>query len=1238
MPIAELIKAHRNLVNELSLYDYSSVAPLVAGFLTLPDYHANTLRLDALAQLACFACKGKRTADREMLVKCAGLHFTDSPLIMWEDPVEDAFVGNIATNFGNFRVFRGIEESGDFWTERLLRPFEDSDIPEPLQPIITHVGALLRLSDAIAERRGLKRYTSGSGQLRGRLEIPQWRELVPAAQAVTFSLADLQKLGITLEALAPFILNDEGRSRLPSQQTGHSDFERFPLCQFGDDLVVSAPHTITASVRRFIVEHLEKTGFLGFSEMILHSRQAEDWFDTLRHDFYFDHVHVELPKPSEKFPPIYQTVMTFDVGKYAHLVMLDGNISAQLKNAHDLDRVNDEQQDAFDKHLVTCSEHLKKLPDYSGGMTVITRGGIGRGLLMGHKTVPTDWEFIFASLPDWHTLAGCEDMSALRMWRMCRQKEWAEKRGLEIHNINGPLNLYACWRANGWRFLLRDMPLEQPRKMLVMEIDFLTKVRKEVGLNRDEHSCPTHNGEGWIRVRRRYPKSYRDKDQGAPMYLALGETQNGQLLASVETSNRVWWIATKTHATQDDVRAVVFEIWDCLLNWMSRSVSVLESTFTQLPSGSVWIEIEFSELEKWADHAADNLSQQVTARPNAVTSVLDRKIILTIPGDFKNKFHVPDNRAERALVGCIANAVADLAATYFSDDRLNALLEAIFPNREARFFHVLRTENLVQMIEGASRPRPDFIADEDVSQSLIGLSQEIGSVPLGGKVQGQVECLAYLGKATNTLWERIENKLSCFNRRSVAMRCFGALAELERDAEHWAMTSRAVLALEHNDTESVEEADERRAQRDAASLTTRLIVETAMYACPEADGHPIPQAEYLALMADMKNLISTANHRDAISGGFMPALVHVFPNGELDVDDHFYASVMLPYTHALTTGSIRSAAKNYEKWFVNYQRPDSPKSEDTLDRLEKPFLEEYGITVDQFALVLVHLGRLALKHQNLILEFDEPSFLSFLNAECGIDEMSAKCYLDRFSLPPRRAWNKEFPTGCADKDVWPWRFRRQLSLLMRPLVLLANEPTKRWLAYPPLIQRSNAYILNGIGEAEFPTEHFRSVEMRRFCGDQANRQGHQFAHAVADRMEQLGCLVRREVSMSSLGVPASLGNYGDVDVLAWKFGQPHVFIIECKYLRTAASVRDVVDRLDEFRGERDDYLAKHLRRLNWLKSNPSAVVALTGIPATAIQFKGLLVTDDLVPMQFFGGAAISPQEVVPFNQLRNLLK
>jgi hypothetical protein len=48
--------------------------------------------------------------------------------------------------------------------------------------------------------------------------------------------------------------------------------------------------------------------------------------------------------------------------------------------------------------------------------------------------------------------------------------------------------------------------------------------------------------------------------------------------------------------------------------------------------------------------------------------------------------------------------------------------------------------------------------------------------------------------------------------------------------------------------------------------------------------------------------------------------------------------------------------------------------------------------------------------------------------------------------------------------------------------------------------------------------------------------------------------------------------------------------------------------------------------------------ALTGIPVSGIKLNGLLVTDDLVPMQFFTGSLIPPNEVIPVNQLAAVLR
>ena len=1228
--VADLIRDHEGLVKELARYDYESVAPLVGGFLTLPQFHGNAIRLAALAHLACYACRGKRQADRETLVRCAGRRLADSKLVSMEDPVEGPFVGNVATAFGNFRVFPGIEESGDYWSEQILRPLEAPDTPEPIKPSVKQIRALLTISDAVAERRRLQRYAFGSGQFSGRLTIPQWRDLVALAQAVTFLPRELEGLGILRDDLSPFTLRDEQRDRLPQQTTGQTELERYPLAQFEEKIVLVAPHAVTLSIRRFLVEQLDRVGLIGVFETLLQTRQFETWQQTLHHGLRFEPMDVSLPMPSDDLPTLYQAVMRFDEGKYAHLVLLDGNIRQQRIDSHGTDELSDKQKGQLDQHLLRCAELLRGLPGFNGGMTLITRGGLGRGLAISINRIP-EWGIIFATLADWHTLACCEDMSSLRLWRMWRHQRWAEQHGLKIMNLSGAVNLYACWRSNGWRFSPQQMLLSQPRKLLAVGTDFIANVRKEVLHAHDEHSCLAHDGSRWIRVERRGARAYYSCDRTAPVYVSLGAAGQGILVGSIETANRNWWVACKTVSTTTEERGIRFQLWDCLLNWINRAMATLEKEFRNLSGRSIWIELDVLDLAKWADDSSVP-EQTLSALQAPTVDPRERKIIITLPFAFAGRFHVPENQAERMIMDCVLRGIAELTETLLLERDRIRLLSAIFPNDQARYFHLVRTENWAQMLVGPSRPEPDFIPEEECSQSLIALSEEVGKVPLGEIIRGRSDCIKYLEQVGNKLWEGIECRLRRFDRHSVVANCFTALAELERDAEHWNMAAQALLAL-HAQVEVLELAEQRKGEREIATLANRLLIETSMYATSPTGGDPLPNAERLELLARLKNLLSTANHRDAISEGFMPAEIRVHPNGEVDVNDQFYAAVMSPYVRAVFAKGFRLSAAAYVRWFSNYQKPKSPDAEVTLKRMEQPFYEEFGTTLNQFVAMPHHFGRLALKEKKLVLEFHEASLRAFLAGVCKLGPNGAEMYLSRFSLPPRPAWNKGLPDGCRENDVWPWRFRRRLSLLMRPLVLLQNAPDRRWLVYPPLVHKSAIYLVGNIAEAAFPTEHFQSQAMLAFCGDQAKRRGNQFALDVADIVERSGFLANRHVQMSALGVPASAGDLGDVDVLAWKPGSTAVLIIECKYLRTAVSVRDVVDRLDEYRGERDDSLGKHLRRLNWLKANPASVSAMVGFPMERIRFKGLLVTDDLVPMQFFSGSPISPQDVVSADHL-----
>jgi hypothetical protein len=73
-------------------------------------------------------------------------------------------------------------------------------------------------------------------------------------------------------------------------------------------------------------------------------------------------------------------------------------------------------------------------------------------------------------------------------------------------------------------------------------------------------------------------------------------------------------------------------------------------------------------------------------------------------------------------------------------------------------------------------------------------------------------------------------------------------------------------------------------------------------------------------------------------------------------------------------------------------------------------------------------------------------------------------------------------------------------------------------------------------------------------------------------------------------------------VLAWRRTSEDIFLVEAKRLIPALTVREVIQRLEEFRGDEkaNDSLRKHVRRIEWIEQNLSGIEKLTGIRAARI--------------------------------------
>ena len=255
----------------------------------------------------------------------------------------------------------------------------------------------------------------------------------------------------------------------------------------------------------------------------------------------------------------------------------------------------------------------------------------------------------------------------------------------------------------------------------------------------------------------------------------------------------------------------------------------------------------------------------------------------------------------------------------------------------------------------------------------------------------------------------------------------------------------------------------------------------------------------------------------------------------------------------------------------------------------------------------------------------------------GFKTAEAEAFLNRFTLPIRSAWNMEMPPRCQSHDVFPWRFRRQLSLYLRPLVQLSASP-RVWIVSVPFLEKSVTYITSHLEHARLPKDFFGSAEMQAYAGRVTNKRGHDFAAKVEKVFSQADFATKLEIELTELGASKRLC-LGDVDVLSWENSSGTVYVVECKRLLPAASVREVVQMLEEFRGDKKemDSLARHVRRIEWLKGNLAALEKFTGIQSTKIRLIPLLVTSEIVPMQFYVNVNFPASQVVPFDELETRL-
>jgi hypothetical protein len=1230
-PVASLIAENPKLCEQLHRFSRAKAARLIASLGLLPQFHANTIRIEVLTHLAVVACNGSAEPKRDDLVKWLDYFDQEAWISRQEDPVEDVFVGSVNSNFGSFRLFSGILTDGCFVVERLIAFLAKAASFPTFQETLDTALALLRLSDALASRCGLKRNTAGSGNSAANLSPPHWRELKPAFDALVFKRSDLDELGVSVQSCEHFVFGEEHLEILPNERLWNSTLERRPLFQIEDGILVAEPSSLVRAISRWIVEQVAITQMGGWADTFYQQDNATIFVNDVANSLDIEAINFESPALPEHVPPLLPFFGAFDVGKPVVMLTYTAPFAPAATEFDGFDNLNVEEQKALDRYLVTLTTEFEKLPDFSGGMILVAIAGVGRGYIFGVNELGPKWHVHIASVNDWIMLAADGECSALRLWKLGEHVAQLEKYNTEFLNPSGLIALWGFWRRSDSWLAPKDLDIHNPRNLLVIGTDFGFGPRLEARIRHDIHSVRSHDATQWLSVQRLNPTPLFLQDENSRVYADRIAARERRLVGYVESDGIAWWIIAPRIEASPAHSDVLFQLWECVLQWTDRAANVIQRELSP-DAQSIELRIELPDFARWKLRQKRSKDKPLTI-PSIDVRPVTSSITITLHEDFLAEFNQPKNIAEQAIVIALIKGVERLANAKLTDKKREALVLEIVGNEDARFFHILETHMVEHMVGSSFRAAPLFIAHEDLAFAQIGLADLAGRPKSDAALKGKADSQDFLRKTVEKLWERIEQELKAFSRPSVVKACFRAIDEINKDAEHWIMTTRSVLAFHKEQKDTKDVFDARRNRRSIASIANRILIETAQYAASSKAEKRLNRADHAKLLAQVDLLVTMAHHHDGIAYEFLKPELQIHPRGDVEVDRAFYEEVMQKYFSHRSDKLTDQAAKSYDSYFEGRKESASAAYEEQVDEFDVAFQAEFGFSVRQLLRISDLWRKLAIESQELSGVIEERYMVDLLRESADMTAAQSERFLSRFTLPIRSGWDKDLPARCSKQDVFPWRFRRNLSLLMRPLVQVTADPGG-WMISAPLFEKSAKYLTGNIYEGRLPDRFFVSEKLRSYIGEIVRKHGRAFTEQVADIFRKKGYEVRIEVKMTELGA-ARDPNLGDIDVLAWSSATGAVFLVESKRLTPALTVREVIQRLEDFRGDekRKDSLGKHVRRIKWVQQNPSGIQKVTRMPPTNVKFHPLLVTSESVPMQFFSEMNFPTDQVVPADEL-----
>ena len=1206
--ISDIIDEVPKLIEEIKNFKPIETASLVSALLTIPSLHANTIRIEMLIHIIIAYSQGKRIPKAKQITKWLNDDLGNTLFVNKEDPVEDVFISTVMTETGNIRIFEGVWECSDFYLQRFLEIIKKLPDNKKTIQLKREVNSLLKISEEIANRRKLKRYTEGNGIDKQSIKIPTTKQLRSISKSIVFSKKNILDLGINPDDLSPFLFDKNENSKIKDQEMEESELVKHPVYKTNNIFYILLPNNISFSIKTHILKWMIKNDY----KEIFDIKLIEEYQQIISDDHRILGPMFKRPlHPPEKIDNIRTTSFLTNIspGYYLNVIMIFDSINEYKENSFNkIEPYSNRLLENINNNISSSINYCKELEAFKQGMTLLIISGYGRPFFVPISSEFDNWLVKGISISDFHTLAWSKDNSPEFLWKLFHFEDLLIKNNIHIKNNNGILNLYGWLEDTNYIIDLQGVDVREQYNIL-LGTNFLYDIRKKLRHGWDKHVLSLPNGK-YVRVQKKNFQNYFPEDDSKPLY-ACFDCISEELLGVYVGKRSTWWI--KTNRNNNISSDITYRIWDAIHNWLERIVNCLEN---RLSLKNILIILNLNNIQ---DEQADLVTlNELNTSSHFSVNQKENTIVISLDDSFLGGFRNPKNIAEKVIINKIVEGAFLLSNKKTTSEDISSIVDNIIPNKYARYLHFFEAKNTHDYLREIDNPGKLFIHDIDQSESKLGLGWKVDGL------QNEVystpkESILFINKVVEVIWRKLHEKLQSFNRTSIILQALRYIEGINYEKETWDHTIRALLDLREDKEVTMLKAVEQIPRFNASSIGLRLVVEMALSESKLDSGLPISKLELTSLMSDVLSMFILGGWSDAIKKGVMNPEIKVAPNGDILSHTEFNDSILEPHGKRFNKKRLNSKSLNYEKLY----EPFTPIESVTglfPEQFLSAFQEEFGFSIDALRGILNALEDLAYTKQKCVFIAHENEILSHCEESELISKKIAKLFLKQFSLWPRKSWDYT-PKGYKNSDWYPWKFNRKLSLVSRPIIKLKNNDNPRYIIAPGLIADSTILTISRYYEADVITTDCRSSKMRRWIDDEKARLSNQFVIDVSKELQKYGYEVKIEASVNELLNIKTKKGYGDVDVLAWKKGKNKVMSIECKDLKIAKTPNEIAEQLNRFSGQvlsngKPDKLLKHIYRYKLLNENKDQLSKILKLHNKELEIYSIVCFSLPVPMQY----------------------